>query len=782
MDISGNLLAIDLQKKIQIGFNNFMEKPIQLNVLRTEHLSKLVTVEGVISQFDEVSRTRTLVSYWQCEACDMDYKMKGAKRPFKCGNSDCGSRSFRRDQSRGIVEDIIDIQLTQQFGGIQKNSTVSRFVTIAGNALVNHILNNVSPGQVVVITGVVRLAENLTTTRANEDIADIELDAFSIEQKNNVNVFDYDERLLNIVKDYINESNIDAHVAKLKRSVCSHIYKQEPIKEAVLLQLVGTNPRMRADGTRVKGDVNILNLGNSGIAKSDYGVFIQMVVPTSMKAGTKSSTSAAGLTTFVDKNEKTGKSMIALGVLALVDRKGVAIIEEINRRDKKDLHEFATATDDNQQIYVNKGGFHTTIYSRCPIYATANSLKNNGIWDDSKTIEEQTNIDRFILSRMDLIFVSHADRSREYKEKLMDHIESQHKKSMLEKDYEAVLEGKSNLAHTEQVLKDVEVSLRQGDFSGEYPIEYLRHELYYLKTIDCQLVENSEAYKILQKFWIDYSSMNSLTNMQMGLHDQAARNLEADSMDIRKFTSLAKLAECYGRLHRCKTVEVKHAKMACELMAISLASQIPKISADLEESNAYADKMMEKNFVKKVADSLDKENQKLKQQVFNSFHRDLSRFNSVIYQKAWEVCRKCHGTGEQAEVIDSETRQIEMYKCIECNGKGGFAHTFTRNDVEADILDKRLMTGDRCNVFFNSYIKKQFIVEDSEHIGVYHHNIDLKSPDVIDSMKKISYHFADIYIEKRRRDEEIAKMNAVKKNRKLEGFQTADELGFSDDS
>lgn len=780
MDIEGNLLAIDLQKKIQVGFNNFMEKPIQLNVLRTEHLSKMVTVEGVISQFDEVSRTRTLVSYWQCEACDMDYKMKGAKRPFKCGNQDCGSRSFRRDQSRGVVEDIIDIQLTQQFGGIQKNSTVSRFVTIAGNALVNHILNNVSPGQVVNITGVVRLAENLTTTRANEDIADIELDAFSIEQKNNVNVFDYDERLLNIVKDYINESNIDAHVAKLKRSVCSHIYKQEPIKEAVLLQLVGTNPRMRADGTRVKGDVNILNLGNSGIAKSDYGVFIQMVIPTSMKAGTKSSTSAAGLTTFVDKNEKTGKSMIALGVLALVDRKGVAIIEEINRRDKKDLHEFATATDDNQQIYVNKGGFHTTIYSRCPIYATANSLKNNGIWDDSKTIEEQTNIDRFILSRMDLIFVSHADRSKEYKQNLMAHIEAQHKKSMLEKDYEAVLEGKSNLVHTEQVLKDVEVSLRQGDFSGEYPIEYLRHELYYLKTIDCKLVENSEAYKILEKFWIDYSSMSSLTNMQMGLHDQAARNLEADSMDIRKFTSLVKLAECYGRLHRCKTVEVKHAKMACELMAISLASQIPKISADLEEQNDYAQKMMDNNLVKKVADAMDKETQKLKQQAFNSFHRDLSRFNSVIYQKAWEVCKKCHGTGEQAEIIDSETRQIEMYKCLECGGKGGFAHTFTRNDVEADILDNNLMTADRCKVFFNSYIKKRFIVEDSAHIGVYHHTIDLKSPDVVDSMRKISYHFADLYIERKRRDEEIAQINAVKKNKKLEGFQTADELERDD--
>lgn len=774
-----NLLAMNLAKKIQVGFNNFMEKPIQLNTLRSEHLSKFVTVEGVISQFDEVSRTRTITSYWQCDSCGREYEQKGARRPSKCISKDCASRSFNRDLKREVVEDVLDIQLTQQFGGIQKNSTVSRFVTIVGKSLVDHVLNNISPGQIAVINGVVTLAEHPFSGKETEDVSDIELDAFTIEQKNNVNIFDYDERLLNIVKDYINEQNIDAHVQKLQRSICPHIYKQEPIKQAVLLLLVGTNPRIRPDGTRTKGDINILNLGNSGIAKSDYGVLIQMVVPHSMKAGTKSSTSAAGLTSFVDKNPKTGKSMIALGVLALVDLKGVAIIEEINRRDKKDLHEFATATDDNQQIYVNKGGFHTVIYSRCPIYATANSLKNNGIWDDSKTIEEQTNIDRFILSRMDIIFVSHADRTREYKEKLMSHIEKEYDKSILEKDYENALEGKSNIQRTEEALKKVEISLRENDFNGVYPIEYLRHEIFYLKSIDCQLVPGSDAYKILRKFWIDYSSMNSLTDMTTSTDmrsEQAIMNMEADAVDIRKFSSLIKLSESFGRLYRSKTVQPKHANLACEIMALSLGSQIPKINTvSIEEQNEYVRKMMEKGTINKLADSMKREKKKLYDQAYVMFKSELTRFNVFAQRMGWETCKLCHGTGEQAEIIDSENKKMQMYECAGCHGRGGEIRGFFKNDLEANLTNKEnnTMKHDRFETYFNVYLKKElFWIGDDNKVRL---TIRLDTPEVIDSVKKIAERFAEMYMESVQKDEQIRAMNTTKKKKVYE-FQNADEL------
>lgn len=758
-----NIRCNELLKIIQVGFVNFREKAVQLNTLRTQYLSKFEMVEGVISQYDETPRVKILESVWICLSCKRQYTQKGAKKPYKCIEKDCSSRAFEMDLSKQKSEDYLDIQLTQQFGGIQKNSTVSRYVRITGTALVNYVLNNVSPGQIATIHGVIVIGEKPVNAKDQDDSGDIEIDAFSVEQKNNINVFDYDERLLNIVKDYINESNIQLHFDKLKRSICAHVYKQDPIKEAVLLQLVGTNPRIRPDGTRLKGDINVLNVGNSGVAKSDFGVYIQMVIPHSIKAGTKGSTSVAGLTSFVDRNPKTGKSMISLGVLALVDRKGIAIVEEINRRNKQDLYEFANATDDNQQIYVNKGGFHSIIFSRCPIYATANSLKNNGIWDDSQTVSEQTHIDAFILSRMDLVFVSHVERTREYKERLMSHIEKEYNLSILEKEYESALEGNNNVQRTEEALKRVEVQLRQNDFSGTYPIEYMRHEIYYLKSIDCRCNQGTPAYKKLRQFWTDFSSMGSLTEMSFATDDVAGKTLEAESMDIRKFSSLIKLTEAYGRLFRHQEATVDDAQKAIDLMALSLASQIPKLNAaSLEEQNEYARKMMEKNTVKRMADSMTREKQILKKRVFVSFTKQLNRFNDILYKQGWQICKTCHGTGETSELVDSDNNKMEIHQCLNCNGKGGEDRGFTYLSFEENIVNNNVMKDTRCKYFFEMYSSKRFLIYRN---NLYYHNINLKSPDVTDAITKIAESITEAYMERVAKDEEIRAMNSTNKGR-----------------
>ena len=398
---------------LQVGFTNFDDRITPLNALRTQLLSKFITTEGVISQFDDMPRVKVMQSVWECKDCGRIYTQRGSRQPLKCIEPECTSRAFEQDLSLQKGEDYLDIRLTQQYSGTQKNNTVDRYVRIAGTALVDYVLKNISPGQIAVINGVVTLGEKINKKGEDDDNSDIEIDAFAVEQKNNINVFEHDERFVNIVRDYVTPKNIRKHVEKLKRSICSHIYGHEPIKEAVLLQMIGTYARKRNNGTREKGDLNILVCGPSGSGKSDIGEFIQNVVVHSMKAGTERSTSAAGLTTFVDRNQKTNKPSISLGVLPMVDMKGIAIIEEINRRAKKDLAEFANATDDNQQILVNKGGFHSIIYSRCPIYATANSLDNNGMWNRAETVSNQTRLEQFLLQRMDLVFVTHLNLDKE---------------------------------------------------------------------------------------------------------------------------------------------------------------------------------------------------------------------------------------------------------------------------------------------------------------------------------------------------------------------------------
>lgn len=737
-------------KMLQIGFNNFQQegKITQLNELRSQLLSKYITTEGVISQYDESPHIRVIESVWKCDDCNRLYTQKGGRKPMKCLNKECTSRSFTQEHGTNKSDDFMYIRVTQQFNGLAKNNTIDRYIKISGTALVNYTLNNISPGQVAIINGVVVLEEKLNP-KDSEDIADIEIDAFSIEQKNNINVFEYDERLLNIVKDYINDSNIHLHYEKLKRSICAHLYKQDVLKEAILLLLVGTNPRIRPDGTRIKGDINVLALGDPGVGKSDASIFILAASPESMIAGTKGSTSVTGLTSFVGTNPKTGKSNISVGILGLVDRRGVAIIEEFNRRNKSDLFEFSSATDDNQVILVNKGGFHSIIYSRCPIYATANSLHNNGVWDDSQTVSKQTGIDAFILSRMDLILVTRLEKDKIYKKKLMTHIKNQYSKTVIEKEYEVSMNNKNNIKRTEEILKGVEVSLRRNDFSGIYPIEYIRHELFYLKTIDCKLQQDSEAYRKLEDYWVDFS--NSVSSMV----DNNEQTI--DVMDIRKFISLQKMTEAYGRIFRCTTPKPEHAQMAIELMSKSLASQMPKIGdISIEEQNEYARKMMDRQTAKRIALTMTREKQKIRNDKYISFSKELLRFNSVLYKMGHILCKQCHGTGEVSELIDSENNRTEINGCISCDGKGGFDRGFFYNDFEANIVNNKILSAQRCMNYFKMYVDKKFIYSKKDQ---WYHAINLNSPDVIDAVRTIAENIADAYMEKLDNEEQIKSMN-----------------------
>ncbi len=774
-EIFKNIFKVDtdihlqsIYKKIQVGFSQFQDKSTPLNTLRSHDISKFITTEGVISQYDEKTRVNILKSTWSCNACSALYTQKSGKKPAKCFADKCYSREFTQDMSLQESEDYMDIRLTQQFSGTQKNNTADRYVRISGTALVNYVLNNISPGSIAIINGVVTVSES------DDNTADIELDASYVEHKNNVNIFDYDERLLTIVKDYINETNINQHVDKLIRSVCAHLYKQEKVKEAILLQMVGTNARRFSNNSRKKGDLNIILGGNSGKGKSEYGTFVQTVLPLSIKAGTAGSTTVAGLTTFVETNPKTGKKMISLGVLALCDEKGVAIIEEINRRNKKDLGEFTTAADDTQEIFVNKGGFHSIIHSRCPILATANSLINGGVWDFKKTFQEQAKLDRFILDRIDLIFIVDNDNSKEYKEKLISHIEASLADSMLEKDFESDIESQNQLERTEKILREVENSLKKGDFSGVYPVEYLRHEIHYLKTIDCQLLENSQAYKVIKDYYSSFSDITEVStrNIEAGSEEALDKQLHSDIMGIRQFNTLTKMAEIYGRLYRCKTVGVKHAQKSIDMMTASIKSILPRSNSfffEDDSTNEYARRMLNKSTLSSMTASITREEQEIRRKMFRLFDSQLKKFNNTLYAVGYKVCKKCHGTGKVGEMIDSEFRKVELYDCNNCVGQGGERESFTYLDFEASIMNLNIMADTTCKKYFKIYRDNNFLAYYPK-TNTFKHNIDLKSPDVTDSINDIVEKMVERYMEQlaKKREEDMMKNRPLDRPRKID--------------
>jgi DNA replication licensing factor MCM5 len=87
-------------------------------------------------------------------------------------------------------------------------------------------------------------------------------------------------------------------------SIAPSIYGNLDIKKAIVCLLFGGSKKILPDGMRLRGDINVLLLGDPGTAKSQLLKFVEKVSPISVYTSGKGS-SAAGLTASVQRDPQT---------------------------------------------------------------------------------------------------------------------------------------------------------------------------------------------------------------------------------------------------------------------------------------------------------------------------------------------------------------------------------------------------------------------------------------------------------------------------------------------
>jgi DNA replication licensing factor MCM5 len=98
------------------------------------------------------------------------------------------------------------------------------------------------------------------------------------------------------------------------------------IKKAIACLLFGGSRKQLPDGVKLRGDVNILLMGDPSTAKSQFLKFVEQVAPISVYTSGKGS-SAAGLTASVMKDAR-GEFYLEGGAMVLADG-GVICIDEV---------------------------------------------------------------------------------------------------------------------------------------------------------------------------------------------------------------------------------------------------------------------------------------------------------------------------------------------------------------------------------------------------------------------------------------------------------------------
>jgi DNA replication licensing factor MCM7 len=162
------------------------------------------------------------------------------------------------------------------------------------------------PGDLVTIHGIYLPTQIVSQkTQKSRLIHDIYIEAFQItKHKKSYKDTEVSEDLIALIEKQ-KKKNMDYYTA-LAKSIAPEIYGKEDVKKSLLLLLVGGVNKEMPDGMKIRGNINVLLMGDPGVAKSQLLKYIAHISPRGVFTTGKGS-SGVGLTAAIVKDPITSK-------------------------------------------------------------------------------------------------------------------------------------------------------------------------------------------------------------------------------------------------------------------------------------------------------------------------------------------------------------------------------------------------------------------------------------------------------------------------------------------
>ncbi|KAF3452998.1 hypothetical protein FNV43_RR03431 [Rhamnella rubrinervis] len=514
------------------------EDPVSMRSLGAQYISKLVKISGITIAASRVKAKATYVIV-MCKNCRNVQRVPckpglgGAIVPRSCnhipqlGEEPCPLDPWVvvTDKSKYVDQQTLKLQENPEdvpTGELPRNMLLS---------LDRHLVQTIVPGTRLTIMGIYSIYQASNSASSHKGAVAIRqpyVRVVGIEDANDANsrsptAFTQEE--IEDFKKFSAEPGAYKHICS---KIAPSIFGHDDVKKAVACLLFGGSRKNLPDGVKLRGDINVLLLGDPSTAKSQFLKFVEKTAPIAVYTSGKGS-SAAGLTASVIRDNSSREFYLEGGAMVLADG-GVVCIDEFDKmrpEDRVAIHEAM----EQQTISIAKAGITTVLNSRTSVLAAANPP--SGRYDDLKTAQDNIDLQTTILSRFDLIFIV--------------------------KDVRSYSQDKIIASHIIKVHASADASLDDSRASKEE--NWLKRYIQYCKR-ECQPRLSESASTLLQNHYV---------KIRQDMRQQANETGEAAVIPItvRQLEAIARLSEALAKMKLSHVATEENVQEAVRLFTVS---------------------------------------------------------------------------------------------------------------------------------------------------------------------------------------------------------------------